>query len=474
MNPRILVVDDNADEAALLSQLLNQQNYESVTTTSPAQALDLLHQPIWDAVLSDLSMAEMSGTTLCEEIARIQPHLPIIVVTGHHCVEAAVSALRAGAFDFLTKPIDEKLLFVSVERAVRYWRLYVELSQLRETITQQASLETLIGDSPSMKRVTELIMRLSPSTASVLICGETGTGKELIARAIHHASSRSQGPFVAINCAAVPASLMESELFGYAKGAFTDAKNSKEGLFQRANGGTLFLDEIGDLPLEMQPKLLRALQERQVRPVGGNNEIPFDARIIAATNHDLETEVAERRFREDLYFRINVVRIDLPSLRERKSDIIALATHFVKKFGERYGRNNLRLSVSLSERLLAYNWPGNVRELENCIERLTTLARFDDLCEDDLPEKIRSYQTTSLFIPTDNPAELVTIDELEKNYIKKVLDLLNGHKTKAAKVLGLDRRTLYRKLELYEKEETLKNKRRDAPTKPLFANDVPL
>jgi DNA-binding NtrC family response regulator len=303
-----------------------------------------------------------------------------------------------------------------------------------------------------MKRVFDLVTRVADSEASVLIMGESGTGKELIARAVHEQSSRREGPFLAVNCAAMPPTLLESELFGHARGAFTDAKTSRTGLFEQATGGTLFLDEIGEMPVEMQPKLLRALQERTVRPVGGNADVTFDARIVTATNRDLEAEVDAKRFREDLYYRINVVRVDAPPLRERGSDVLLLATHFVERFAARGGKPVRGIHALAAEKLCAYDWPGNVRELENCIERAVALLRFDEVTVDDLPEKVRQYRADRLVFATDDLAEVLTIDELERRYILRVLAICGGNKSRTADLLGLDRRTLYRRIDRYGTE----------------------
>jgi len=304
--------------------------------------------------------------------------------------------------------------------------------------------------SPQMKRLNELIARVGASDVSVLIQGETGTGKELVARAVHDASARRSGPFVALNCAAVPPALLESELFGHTRGAFTDAKSDRKGLFLEASGGTLFLDEIGEMPLEMQVKLLRALQERKVRPVGGNVEVAFDARIVTATHRDLEADIKAQRFRQDLYYRINVVRVDVPALRDRGNDVLELASHFLRVAGERDNRPPLRLSPKVAELLLGYEWPGNVRELENCIERAVALARFDQLSVEDLPEKIHAYRAGRIILAAEDVEEIMPIDELERRYTLDVLKQLNGNKARAAQLLGLDRRTLYRKLEQYQ------------------------
>jgi DNA-binding NtrC family response regulator len=291
---------------------------------------------------------------------------------------------------------------------------------------------------------------VGPTDVSVLVCGETGTGKELVARAVHRTSSRAAGPFVAINCAAVAPNLLESELFGHARGAFTDAKNAREGLFVQASGGTLFLDEIGEMPLEMQAKLLRALQERTVRAVGANNETSFDTRIIAATHRDLEAECTAGRFREDLYYRINVVRIPVPPLRERGNDILLLATYFLKKACARAGRGEIGLSPQVASLLIANDWPGNVRELENCMERAVALARLSQISAEDLPDKIQSFTPKRFAVAVETEEEILSLDELERRYIIRALKILNGNRSRAATLLGLDRRTLYRRLEKYD------------------------
>jgi two-component system response regulator HydG len=303
-----------------------------------------------------------------------------------------------------------------------------------------------------MKRVHDLVTRVGGSDISVLIEGETGTGKELVARALHAAGPRRNGPFVAINCGAVPANLLESELFGHVRGAFTGAVTPRVGLLVKASGGTLLLDEIGDMPLEMQTKLLRALQERRVRPVGSNEERSFDARILAATHRDLEVEVAAHRFREDLYYRINVVKIQVPALRARGGDILALATHFLRRSAEKSKKGAMILSPQVAGLLLAYDWPGNVRELENCLDRAVALARFDHVSAEDLPEKIVSSRTTASVLATGEPDEILTLDEIDRRYIERALKLLGGNKARAAILLGLDRRTLYRRLEKYDSD----------------------
>jgi transcriptional regulator with PAS, ATPase and Fis domain len=305
----------------------------------------------------------------------------------------------------------------------------------------------LIGESPQMTELYTVLGKVAESVAPVLITGESGTGKELVARAIHVAGTRKDGPFIAINCAAMPAQLLESELFGHEKGAFTDARQAKPGLFVAANHGTIFLDEIGELPLEVQPKLLRALQEHTVRPVGSTTEVPYDARVIAATNRDLESMVEARTFREDLYFRINVLQVPLPPLRSRGGDVLVLARHFLDRIGARAGKRIVGFSPEAAQKMIEYAWPGNVRELENCIERAVALASFDHIAVSDLPEKIKNFRSNQLVLSSDDPSTLVTFEELERRYAARVLEAVGGNKAAAARILGIERKTLYRMLE---------------------------
>jgi DNA-binding NtrC family response regulator len=452
MKERILIVDDEQDQCDMLKELLARLDYAPTATTSAEEALDLIGREPFDAVLTDLEMAPLGGVELCSRLTAVRSDVPVIFVTGMGSMASAVSALRAGAYDFLSKPIDTNVLGLALKRAISHRRLTAEVKLLREASPDRRTGESMIGESPAIRRVKDLIERVGPAEVSVLVEGETGTGKELVARAVHRASARKDGAFVAINCAAVPATLLESELFGHARGAFTDAKTSRDGLFVQATGGTLFLDEIGEMPLEMQAKLLRALQERVVRPVGANNEVAFDTRIIAATHRDLESEIAKRTFREDLYYRINVVKIPVPPLRDRGNDILLLATHCLRKSSERNNRGEIGLSPQVAAMLVSYEWPGNVRELENCIERAVALARFDQVSGEDLPEKIRTYQPKRFVLSADTESEVLSLDELERRYILRALKVLGGNRSRAATLLGLDRRTLYRRLEKYEAE----------------------
>jgi two-component system response regulator HydG len=451
MKPRpLLVVDDEPEMVASLSEVLVGEGHSVEGFTSTGAALDAVGKVDFGAALIDLTMNEMSGLVLCERCLAIRPDLSVIVVTGQGSMENAVAALRAGAYDFLTKPVDPDLVSLTVARALQHRGIVEELRRLHEESPDRGdSPPGVIGRSPAMTRIYDVIRRIGTSDATVLIHGETGTGKEVVAKAIHRTSGRAKGPFVAINCAAVPEGLLESELFGHARGAFTNAHAARTGLLVQATGGTLFLDEIGDLPLEVQPKLLRALQERQVRPVGSNDEVAFDARLITATNRDLEVEVGERRFREDLYYRINVVTVDLPPLRDRAGDILLLAQHFLDRATRAANKGALTFNPSAAEKLMAYAWPGNVRELENCVERAVALARFDQITVDDLPEKVRAYRPDQLVVSAEDRTSIVSLEELERRYVLQVLRVVGGNKSQAAQLLGLDRRTLYRKLDHY-------------------------
>jgi DNA-binding NtrC family response regulator len=449
MKERVLIIDDQREQCELLAELVSALDYIPVTTTQAVEGLDRLTREPFDAVLTDLEMASMSGVDLCKGASIIRSDVPVILVTGMGSMDSAIAALRAGAYDFLCKPVDANVLGLTLKRAIDHRKLREEIKLLRASAPDQGG-GGMVGDSPALCKVREMVARIAPRDVSVLIEGETGTGKELVARAIHRASLRQGGPFVAINCAAVPANLLESELFGHTRGAFTDAKTARDGLFVQASGGTLFLDEIGEMPIEMQAKLLRALQERTLRPVGSSAEIPFDARIVAATHRDLEFEIENRRFREDLYYRINVVKIAIPPLRERGNDVLLLAASFLAKAAERNRQDALALSPQVAALLLGYDWPGNVRELENCVERAVALARFSELSSEDLPDKVRCYSPRRFVVSADTESEILSLDELERRYILRALKILNGNRSRAATVLGLDRRTLYRRLERYQ------------------------
>jgi two-component system response regulator HydG len=452
VSSRILVVDDDIRMCELVERGLGRKGHEVAWRTSAAAAVDALELDPFDCVVTDLKMRGMDGIGLCAEIAACRPELPVVVITAFGSLDAAVAAMRAGAYDFITKPFEIDELHFAVQRAVEHKQLTEEVKRLREAADVQPSDDGILGTSDAIRRVRELIARIGTSEANVLVTGESGTGKELVARALHRGGPRKQGPFVAVNCAALPEALLESELFGHARGAFTDARGARTGLFLQANRGTIFLDEIGDLPLSLQPKLLRALQERSIRPVGSDTEIPIDARVVAATNHDLASAVEEGRFREDLYFRVNVIQIEVPPLRSRSGDVLVIAQEFIRRSCESAGRAPMQLSPAAAERLLVYPWPGNVRELQNCIERAVTLSRYDQISVEDFPESVRSYRRSHVLVTADDPSQLVSLEEVERRYVARVMEAVAGNKTLAARVLGLDRKTLYRKLERIRRE----------------------
>jgi two-component system response regulator HydG len=449
MTGRVLVVDDDRDMCEFVATGLTKRGFAVEWRTSADEAFSLMQSEDFDVLISDLNLRGMSGIELCERVAANRPDIPVVVITAFGSLETAVQAIRAGAYDFITKPFQTDVLRLTLERAIQHRALRAEVTRLRRAVAEAQGFEGLIGTSEPMRRVYDLLDRVAETDATALITGESGTGKELVARALHARSRRRGGPFVALNCAAMPEPLLESELFGHAKGAFTDAKASRTGLFLQANGGVLFLDEIGEMPLALQPKLLRALQERKVRPVGADTEIPFDARIVAATNRDLESAVEERRFREDLFYRINVITVPLPPLRARGTDVLLLSQQFINHYAAQFGKSVTGLSSGAAEKLTGYSWPGNVRELQNCMERAVALTRFAEIVVEDLPDKIRSYRRTHVVVASDDPSELVPLEEIERRYILRALEALGGNRTLTAQVLGLDRKTLYRKLRGY-------------------------
>jgi two-component system response regulator HydG len=442
--PEIVVVDDEQDMCDLLSEQLSQRGYAVRGFTSAKAALDAL--PTSDAaiLLVDLNMDELDGIELCRMALSVRPDLDVIVMTGFGSIELAVRAMRAGAHDFVSKPLSIDMLALTLERALRERALRGELDRLRNRM-QGGELPNIVSSSAAMNRVIDVVHRVAKSEASVLITGESGTGKELVARALHERSERT-GEFLAINCSAIPENLLESELFGHARGAFTGATHERAGLLSEASKGTLFLDEIAEMPLGMQAKILRALQERRARPVGSSREVEFDARIVTATNRDLEDEVKAGRFREDLYYRINVIRVELPPLRARGSDVLLLAQYFLERAARRNPAARRRIGHAVAERLASYDWPGNVRELENCIERMVALSRSEELALEDLPAKIREYHPTEVVTLSEDPNDLPSMATVEERYLRKVLAAVGGNKTLAAKILKLDRRTLYRRL----------------------------
>ena len=447
MAPRVLLLDDDRTVCEWAAVGLRRRGFHVDWHTEAVDALDALSVEDYDVVVSDLIMPGLGGLECCERIVANRGDVPVIVMTAFGSMDTAIAAIRAGAYDFLSKPFELDALVIAVERAVENRRLRAEVKRLRLHQGDVGDLGGLLGTSSSMQQVRTLLGRVAASDSSVLITGESGTGKDVAARLVHERSARKLRPFVAINCAAMPEALLEAELFGHVKGAFTDAKTARPGLLHQASGGTLFLDELGEMPIGLQPKLLRALETREARPVGGDAELPFDVRLIATTNRDLETAVDEGRFRGDLFYRINVIHVVMPPLRARGGDVLLLAQRFLSDFAARAQHPISGMSAAVAERLASYTWPGNVRELRNCIERAVAFAEFEDLRVDDLPERIRGYRPSHVVVAGDDPSELVPLGEVERRYIARVLHNVQGNKTLAARILGLDRATLYRKIE---------------------------
>ena len=450
---RVLVVDDDHAMGKMMVDRLLRRGFEAVGRNAGEEALALLLSEEFDVVVTDVRMPGMTGLDLCTRIVSHRPDLPVVVITAFGSLETAIAAIRAGAHDFVHKPFEIEELILRIEGAARHRALHAELVRLRKTVADSEGWSELLGDSPPIWKLRELLAKVAASDASVLVSGETGTGKEVAARAVHAHSARREGPFVVLDCSALPATLLESELFGHVRGAFTDARAERKGLFVQAAGGTLFLDEVGELPLDLQPKLLRALQERSVRPLGSDSEVAADVRVIAATNRDLEAAVDEGRFRRDLFYRLEVLHVALPPLRSRGRDVLLLAQHFVKRFAARSDKRVVGFSAPVAERLLAYTWPGNVRELMNCIERSVALTSYEQLVVDDLPERVREFREEHVLVTGSDPEELVPLEEVERRYVLRVLDASGGNKTIAARVLGLDRKTLHRKLERWTQGE---------------------
>ena len=448
MKTRLLVVDDEQSIRRLCMTIGNTLGYVCMEAESGEAALGRLESDAPDLILTDLKLPAMSGVELLKQTKRLLPHTEIAIMTGHGSIESAVDAMKLGAYDYIEKPFRVEKMRLLLQRMAEKVHLVTENEFLRERVTTEDKLDGIIGNSAHIQDVMRMISRLKDTRTPVLISGESGTGKELVARAIHFRGSMAQTPFVAVDCGSLVPTLMESELFGYEKGAFTGATKSKAGLFQTANGGTIFLDEIGELPLEMQAKLLRVLQEKEVRPVGSNERETVDVRVIAATNRDLEAAYRTGTFRKDLYFRLNVVTVHLPPLRDRRSDVPVLVHHFLDRYAK---GSQTHVTPAAMKSLLQYDWPGNVRELENCIARAVTLGDGLTIDVADLPPAIRSEQaevgspraTETSFLST------TALAEMERVTILRVFEQAHGDKALAGKMLGISRATLYRKLKRY-------------------------
>jgi DNA-binding NtrC family response regulator len=446
-NKRILVVDDDASVVDYLVEMLNEEGYIAHGVSSAADALARLEREDYDLVITDIEMPGMRGIDLMGAIHARKPCQLVLLITAFGSIDSAVQAVRAGACDFVTKPFPIEALLLAIERAFRERQMHREIVRLRSTVSSTEA-NGLVARSQAMRRVVEVARRAAVTDSTVLLTGESGVGKGAVARFIHDQSPRARAPFVQINCAALPASLVESELFGVRKGAYTDARSDRPGLFIEATGGTLFLDEIAEMPLETQPKLLQALETGTVRPLGGASETTVNVRVIAATNHPLEEALQDRRFRPDLYHRLNVIAVDIPPLRVRPEDIEPLVDLFLQRASVKLGRSVIGMTAEARRWLLSYAWPGNVRELANRIERAVALTDHDTLLLEDFSLAPRPPGNEEL-LATVASREL-PLAEVERTYIQHVLDLAQGNKARAARILGIDRKTLYRKLGLSE------------------------
>jgi len=446
---RILVVDDHLDSCLWRKLLLERGHVRVAMAHDGAEAERVLVEWLPDVVLMDMVLPDVEGLDLLRRCRQQRPDTEVIMVTGHGTIQKAVDAMRAGALSFIEKPVDPEVLQAVLDKTRERLHLMVENRRLRERVTEEeAFLGDLLSKSPRMRRVFDLVRRVAPTDASVLIRGKNGTGKELVANAIHQHSMRARGPLVKINCAAIPPDLIESELFGYRRGAFTGAVADKVGLFEQANGGTLMLDEIGDLPLALQAKLLRVLQERQARPLGSHRLVDLDFRLVCATNADLEASIAEGRFREDVYFRINTITVSLPALCERPEDIPLLVDHFLKRYAKEYDKPVTGWSQAAFSALMTHPWRGNVRELQHAVERAVIVGRGGELTLDDLPE---AFQRRDAVVPAPTAAApLATLAEIERSAIVRTLMHTRGNKRAAAEILGVYRPTLYSKLRKYQ------------------------
>jgi len=442
---RVLIVDDDTAMREMLVSLFRDKGYLTSQATSAREALELAAEENFDVILSDIRMPGKTGIEMVGELRKLRPDTPVVLMTAFGSIDSAVDSMRAGAFDYITKPFEPDAVLLTLERAIERRNLEEENRRLRRAVDRTSSFGDLIGESPAMREIFALIRKVGQSSSSVLITGESGTGKEVVARTIHYCGNRADKPFVPVNCTAIPEGLLESELFGHVRGAFTGAVASKRGLFEKANGGTLFLDEIGDMSLVLQGKLLRVLQDREVRQVGGTQSVKIDVRFIAATNKDLSAAMEQGSFRDDLYYRLNVIPIEIPPLRERTEDIAPLAKAFIAKHAPGGGR---AISQDGLAQLAAAPWKGNARELENVIERTLALSDSREIGPDDLPSVSASEDQAP-----ERPANWIrsaadshlTLHELQKQYIDEIMRLTDGNKVRAAKILGIDRKTLYRR-----------------------------
>jgi DNA-binding NtrC family response regulator len=442
---KILVIDDDPDMCELLSEVLKGEGMDVCTLSDSMEACRILKREEFDVVITDLKMKGLKGLDVLAEAKKVASTTPVIIITAFGTVESAIKAMKMGAYDYITKPFQTDTILLTIQKAVENRLLKKEVVRLKKEVESRYSFHRIVGKSASMQKIYDLIERISGSSHNVLVTGESGTGKELVAKAIHYSGHRKAGPFIAVNCAAIPEALLESELFGYKKGAFTDAKTDKKGLLFEAAGGTVFLDEITEMAPVLQAKLLRVVEEREVRPLGDTHSYPTDVRFIASSNRNMKDVIDQGRFREDLYYRLKVIDIELPPLRERKEDIPLFVRYFVNKCSDESKKKAPDVSEEALKLLMDYIWPGNVRELENVVQRAIALCQRDVILPEDLPASMNREADDNLV--EKGLREGYTVDQLEKEYIRRVLIQVGGNKSRAAEVLGLDRKTLYRKLE---------------------------
>jgi two-component system response regulator HydG len=451
---RVLIVDDDPSDLEVIAESLEREGYEIVKASSGRSALEIIRSEDFDLIVTDLKLPDLDGMEILRRAKEEIPYVQVIVLTGYGTVEGAVEAMQSGAFHFLQKPIDIHILRETARRAIEKRDLELENLRLKEQVERRYRFENIIGKSSQMQEIFRQIRRVAPTKASVLIVGETGTGKELIARAIHQNSPRKDKPFIAVNCAAIPRDLLESELFGHEKGAFTGAIRQRTGYFELADGGTLFLDEIGEMSLEVQAKLLRAIETHEFWRVGGSRSMKVDVRIISATNKDLEETVREGRFREDLYYRLKVFTIKIPPLRQRREDIPLLVQHFIQEICKQNNRPPLNITREAMDNLVRYDWPGNVRQLRNVIESVIITTTSDTIRPEDLPEEIKGATTTDEEESDRIDVRVgMSMEDIEREAIKRTLMETRGNKTKAASILKIGLRTLYRKIKQYGLED---------------------
>jgi two-component system response regulator HydG len=446
--PRILVVDDEESHRIMLRAVLKDEGYEVAEAADGSEAVRAVEQEPFDLILLDVRMKTMDGIEALNEIRKISPLIPVLIMTAYASVKTAVEALKAGAFDYLTKPLDIEELKILIEKALELYHLREENLTLKERLGDRFDFSKIIGKSGKMRELFDTLSLVAPTDATILILGESGTGKELVANAIHHNSFRKSQPFIKVSCSALPETLLESELFGHEKGSFTGAIARREGRFQLAHRGSIFLDEVGEMSPTTQMKLLRVLQEKEFDPLGSVQTLKVDVRVIAATNKDLDQEVKKGRFREDLFYRLNVIPIHLPPLRERKEDIPDLANHFLSQYREKNKKEIKEFSPKALDLLIRYEWPGNIRELENCIERAVIVARGELIAPVDLPPSIQNLPAgkgdSEILFPAG-----ISLQEAEKALILKTLEDAGGNRSRAAEILGINRRTLQMKLKEY-------------------------